>query len=90
MIHDAGVKFEYLPPYSSDFNPIEESFAELKQWNKKNRILVEDCENFEEFLRLEFERMSQFLTKDKRVKETYTQNFFHQNRRTVHLRYARR
>jgi hypothetical protein len=27
---NAGVKLLYLPPYSPDFNPIEEFFAELK------------------------------------------------------------
>ena len=36
----AGVKLEYLPPYSPDYNPIEESFAELKAWVKKNFILA--------------------------------------------------
>ena len=57
-IRNAGVKLEYLPPYSPDFNHIEESFAELKQWIKKNRILAEDSENFEEFIRLGLEHMS--------------------------------
>lgn len=32
---DAGVKLLYLPPYSPDFNPIEEFFAELKAYIKK-------------------------------------------------------
>jgi len=27
---DAGVILAYLPPYSPDYNPIEESFSELK------------------------------------------------------------
>jgi transposase len=58
MIEDAGVKLEKLPPYSPDFNPIEESFAELKLWIKKNRTLAEDFENFEEFLRLGLEHFS--------------------------------
>lgn len=30
-----GVKLLYLPPYSPDFNPIEEFFAELKSYIKK-------------------------------------------------------
>jgi transposase len=33
---DAGVKLLYLPPYSPDFNPIEEFFAELKAYIKKS------------------------------------------------------
>ena len=32
----AGVKLVYLPPYSPDFNPIEEFFAELKAFVKKH------------------------------------------------------
>ena len=30
MCDEAGVRLEYLPSYSPDFNPIEEAFAELK------------------------------------------------------------
>jgi transposase len=37
MCEEAGVRLEKLLPYSPDFNPIEESFAELKRWIK-NRI----------------------------------------------------
>jgi transposase len=32
----AGVKLLYLPPYSPDLNPIEEFFAELKAFIKRN------------------------------------------------------
>jgi len=35
MCRDAGVKLIYLPPYSPDLNPIEEFFAELKAFIKK-------------------------------------------------------
>ncbi|KAF5530121.1 hypothetical protein FMEXI_13735 [Fusarium mexicanum] len=35
MCADAGVELLYLPPYSPDFNPIEEYFAELKNFIKK-------------------------------------------------------
>lgn len=30
----------YLPPYSPDLNPIEQSFAQLKAWIKRNRALA--------------------------------------------------
>jgi len=33
---DAGVILVYLPPYFSDYNLIEEFFAELKAFVKKN------------------------------------------------------
>ena len=48
----------FLPFYSSDFNPIEETFAELKAWIKKNRALLEIFEMFEEFLREDMEVLS--------------------------------
>lgn len=35
LCSNAGVKVLYLPPYSPDFNPIEEFFAELKYYIKK-------------------------------------------------------
>ena len=33
---DIGVKLVYLPPYSPDLNPIEEFFAKLKAFIKRN------------------------------------------------------
>jgi transposase len=36
MCRDAGVKLVFLPPYSPDFNPIEEFFAELKAFIKQS------------------------------------------------------
>lgn len=36
MCRDVGVVLEFLPPYSPDFNPIEEHFGVLKKFiNKK-------------------------------------------------------
>lgn len=58
MCDNHGVELAFLPPYSLDFNPIEESFAELKCWIKKNRALAEDCASFEEFLDLGLDYMS--------------------------------
>lgn len=43
ICYEAGVKLIYLPPYSPDFNPIEEFFAELKAFIKKNWHAFEDC-----------------------------------------------
>jgi transposase len=36
MCEDAGVKLLYLPPYSPDFNPVEEWFAQFKACVKKH------------------------------------------------------
>ena len=41
LCSDAGVKLVYLPPYSPDLNPIEEFFAELKTFIKRNWVMYE-------------------------------------------------
>ena len=50
MCDDAEVVLDFLPPYSPDFNPIEEAFAELKVWMRKNNQLQDAYANFEGFL----------------------------------------
>ena len=42
MCDAVGVKLLYLPPYSPDFNPIEEQFAELKALVKKEISIYEE------------------------------------------------
>ena len=42
MCRDAGVKLVYLLPYSPDFNPIEEFFAKLKAFIKRNWGIYEE------------------------------------------------
>ena len=37
---EARVRLEYLPPYSPDYNLIEESFSALKAWMRRNRKLI--------------------------------------------------
>ena len=39
LCDQAGVRLEYLPPYSPDLSPIEESFSVLKAWMRRNREL---------------------------------------------------
>lgn len=52
MCADAGVKLVYLPPYSPDLNPIEEFFAELKSFIKRNWSYyeVDPDQGFDTFL----------------------------------------
>lgn len=52
MCENAGVKLLYLPPYSPDLNPIEEYFAELKAFVRKNWSKYEQSSdhNFGAFL----------------------------------------
>ena len=58
MCEGAGIKLEYLPPYSPDFNPIEEAFAELKAWMRRNYVLASDYTSFEGFLDLALRSMA--------------------------------
>jgi DDE superfamily endonuclease len=45
-----------LPPYSPDFNPIEESFSALKAWMKRNREIADNFQDdFEGFITLAIE-----------------------------------
>jgi transposase len=48
---EAGVILVYLLPYSPDLNPIEEVFAELKAFIRRNwRVHQSSHEDFESFL----------------------------------------
>jgi transposase len=51
MADEVGVTVEMLPPYSPDFNPIEETFHALKAFIRRNKDVIESYENFEHFLR---------------------------------------
>ena len=37
LILTRGMRLLYLPPYSPDFNPIEEAFSAIKSWIRANR-----------------------------------------------------
>jgi transposase InsO family protein len=50
MLQDAGVGLEYLPPYSSDLNPIEESFNALKLWVKRHIQMAPMFPDFGRFI----------------------------------------
>ena len=55
ICQDAGVELAFLPPYSLDLNPIEETFAQLKAWIKKNRCMPEVFQDYGDFLRMALE-----------------------------------
>ena len=40
-IQNTGAILHYLPPYSPDYNPLEESFAKVKTFLKANEIVYE-------------------------------------------------
>lgn len=55
MCDDMGVTLAFLPPYSPDFNPIEQSFAQLKAWIRKHQSMAREYAaegDFESFLHL--------------------------------------
>jgi hypothetical protein len=40
MVEAQGCHLLYLPPYSPDFNPIEEGFSAMKAWIRRNKDYV--------------------------------------------------
>jgi len=40
MVEARGRRLVYLPPYSPDFNPLEEGFSAMKAWIRRNREYV--------------------------------------------------
>jgi len=57
MCEDAGVHILYLPPYSPDLNPIEQSFAQLKAWMRRNQRMADLLgRDFEAFIRMAIAR----------------------------------
>ena len=60
-----GRRLVYLPPYSPDFNPIEEGFSAMKAWIRRNREYVlaemtgdEGCDAFQILWQAVFETMT--------------------------------
>ena len=41
ICEEKGIRLEFLPPYSPDFNPIEIAFSTIKQYLQRNRYFVE-------------------------------------------------
>lgn len=48
----------YLPPYSPNYNPVEEFFSVLKKWMKGHHEAYQDEESFAEFIHLAVEACS--------------------------------
>ena len=40
LVEGRGMRLRYLPPYSPDFNPIEQGFSGMKAWIRKNNDYV--------------------------------------------------
>ena len=43
-IEQAGARLIFLPPYSLDFNQIEEAFSKVKGYVRKNDIVFQTCD----------------------------------------------
>src|SRR6266498_4236871 len=57
-------KVIYLLPYSSDFNPIETVFSEIKSWLKRNRTYVEAYNDPKYSLLLALSQITPKIVKD--------------------------
>ena len=58
LCHNVYVVLEFLLLYFPDFNPIDESFAEMKAWMRKNYILQDNYEMLEGVLELAVQYMA--------------------------------
>lgn len=45
VIEALGILLVFLPPYSPDFNPIEESFSCVKAWIRRNWLRMQNAED---------------------------------------------
>lgn len=56
MSSNSGMRYEFLPPYSPDFNPIELAFSSIKAYIRHSGGIVREAmgqsDNTEVFLRL--------------------------------------
>jgi hypothetical protein len=46
----AGIRLVFLPPYSPDYNPIEQTFRVLKSWVRRHYWMIESFSHLSEFL----------------------------------------
>jgi transposase len=46
----AGIRLIFLPPYSPDYNPIEQTFRVLKSWVRRNNWMMESFHDLSDFL----------------------------------------
>ncbi|WP_024511057.1 transposase, partial [Bradyrhizobium sp. ARR65] len=53
QIRAAGARLWYLPPYSPDLNPIEQTFAKIKHWMRaaQNRAVDDICRHIGELVK---------------------------------------
>jgi transposase len=45
LIRALGCRIEFIPPYSPDFNPIEEAFSAVKGWLRRNYEYIEQMDD---------------------------------------------
>lgn len=50
LIKETGLVVIYLPPYSPDYNPIEQTFNVLKAWIRRHIHVAKDFSSFGDFL----------------------------------------
>ena len=45
LIQSTGAILRYLPPYSPDYNPLEESFAKVKAFLRENEVAYDTTDD---------------------------------------------
>ena len=58
LFEDAGIILMYLPPYSPDYNPIEEAFSSVKYYLKDHDELLQSVDDPCIIIQAAFENIS--------------------------------
>src|SRR6266540_4189358 len=48
MVEEFGGRVEFLPSYSTDFNPIEEAFSAIKNWVRCNKDWMDEEDDIQD------------------------------------------
>ena len=59
LIEDIGALVHYLPPYSPDFNPIEDTFSKVKSALKSTEVEMTGMTDVEDLLLASFAQVTQ-------------------------------
>ena len=58
-LHDAGINVQYLPPYSLNYNPIEECISKVKSMMKAMEVEMEFCDDINTIVLATFSTITQ-------------------------------
>ena len=58
QLRSAGILVIFLPPYSLDFNPIEQTFSYLKQYLQEHEHIIQAANNVKDIIKSAFDSIT--------------------------------